>query len=70
MRSLQIVFCLIVLGSFIWPAVGRAGAPKPVIGATVSEDSITFPACAAVSGHVRSKTRVSHSLVLLTWGRR
>lgn len=43
-----IASCLIAFGLLVLPAVGRTAPAKPVIGATISQDSITFPACAAV----------------------
>lgn len=38
----------IVLASLVWPAIGQTAPATPVIGATISQDNITFPACAAV----------------------
>jgi len=44
----QIAFYLIVFSSLALSTVGWPASVKPVIGATISEDNIIFPACASV----------------------
>jgi len=43
-----VAFCLVVLGLAVSPMTGLAAASEVIIGATISEQNIVFPACTAV----------------------